>query len=625
MSDHGNGHSKGLAVTSLAALGVVFGDIGTSPLYAFREAFGVANLEPTEEGVLGVLSLIFWALVLIVSIKYLIFVMRADNDGEGGILALTSLIMGDGAKTKRRALLIGIGLFGTALLYGDGMITPAISVLSAVEGLEVTFSGIGPWVLVIASVILVVLFANQHRGTAVLGAMFGPIMVVWFGVLALLGIVQIIKEPGVLAAINPLVALRFVTQEPRFAFLALGGVFLVATGSEALYADMGHFGTKPIRLAWFGLVFPALVLNYFGQGALLLNNPEAIENPFYSMAPSWAVLPLVILATMATVIASQALISGVYSLTSQAIQLGYLPRQRIDHTSPHHQGQIYVSTINWVLMIAAVGLVVTFQTSSALAAAYGVGVATDMVITAILIAVVMKERWNWTTPVVTLVIASFLVVDLTFFGANVTKIPAGGWFPLVIGAVGFVIMATWKRGRELMTARLKSADFPVERFIQSIVESAQQRASGTGVYLHSQPGSTPPSLITNLRHHEVLHEKIVLVSIEISRHPRVPHARRSTVHDLGEGFYQVELLYGFMQQPDVPFDLKNIVSSGFGFSERRATYFLGKETILATDLPGMAIWRERLFSVMHRNSSSAANFFNLPHDHVVEVGIQVAI
>lgn len=625
MSENGNGHSKGLAVTSLAALGVVFGDIGTSPLYAFREAFHVANLEPTEQGVLGVLSLIFWALVLIVSIKYLIFVMRADNDGEGGILALTSLIMGDAAKTKRRALLIGIGLFGTALLYGDGMITPAISVLSAVEGLEVTFPGVGPWVLVIACLILIVLFANQHRGTAVLGALFGPIMIVWFGVLAFLGIVQIIKEPGVLAAINPLVALRLVTQEPRFAFLALGGVFLVATGSEALYADMGHFGTKPIRVAWFGLVFPALVLNYFGQGALLINNPEAIENPFYALAPSWAVLPLVILATMATVIASQALISGVYSLTSQAIQLGYLPRQRIDHTSPHHPGQIYVSTINWVLMIAAVGLVVTFQTSSALAAAYGVGVATDMVITAILIAVVMKERWKWSTPVVAAVIASFLVVDLTFFGANITKIPAGGWFPLVIGVVGFVIMATWKRGRELMAARLSNAEFPVERFIQSIVETDQQRASGTGVYLYSRAGATPPTLITNLRHHEVLHEKIVLVSIETSGHPRVPQARRSTVHDLGDGFYQVQLLYGFMQQPDVPFDLKNIVSADFGFHDTKATYFLGKETVLATDLPGMAIWRERLFSVMHRNASSAGTFFNLPHDQVVEVGIQVAI
>ncbi len=625
MSENSTGHSKGLAVTSLAALGVVFGDIGTSPLYAFREAFHVANLEPTEQGVLGVLSLIFWALVLIVSIKYLIFVMRADNDGEGGILALTSLIMGDAVKTKRRALLIGIGLFGTALLYGDGMITPAISVLSAVEGLEVTFPGVGPWVLVIACVILVVLFANQHRGTAVLGALFGPIMIVWFGVLAFLGIVQIVKEPGVLAAVNPLVALRLVIQEPRFAFLALGGVFLVATGSEALYADMGHFGTKPIRVAWFGLVFPALVLNYFGQGALLLNSPEAIENPFYSLAPSWAVLPLVILATMATVIASQALISGVYSLTSQAIQLGYLPRQRIDHTSPHHQGQIYVSTINWVLMIAAVGLVVTFQTSSALAAAYGVGVATDMVITAILIAVVMKERWKWSTPVVAAVIGSFLVVDLTFFGANITKIPAGGWFPLVIGVVGFVIMATWKRGRELMAARVSNAEFPVERFIQSVVKTDQQRASGTGVYLYSKAGATPPTLITNLRHHEVLHEKIVLVSIEVSGHPRVPQARRSIVHDLGDGFYQVQLLYGFMQQPDVPYDLKNIVSTEFGFDDAKATYFLGKQIVLATDLPGMAIWRERLFSVMHRNASSAGTFFNLPHDQVVEVGIQVAI
>lgn len=625
MTETDHGPSKGLAVTSLAALGVVFGDIGTSPLYAFREAFGVAHLEPTEEGVLGVLSLIFWALILVVSIKYLIFVMRADNDGEGGILALTSLIMGGSARSKRRAVLIGIGLFGTALLYGDGMITPAISVLSAVEGLEVSFPGVGPWVLVIACVILVVLFANQHRGTAVLGAMFGPIMIVWFGVLALLGIVQIVKEPGVLAAVNPLVALRLVTQEPRFAFLALGGVFLVATGSEALYADMGHFGTKPIRLAWFGLVFPALVLNYFGQGALLLNNPDAIENPFYSLAPGWAVLPLVVLATMATVIASQALISGVYSLTSQAIQLGYLPRQRIDHTSPHHQGQIYVSTINWVLMVAAVGLVVSFQTSSALAAAYGVGVATDMVITAILIAVVMKERWKWTTPVVAVVIGSFLVVDLTFFGANITKIPAGGWFPLVIGVIGFAIMATWKKGRQLMAARLQNARFPVERFIQSIVASNQQRVEGTGVYLHAETGATPPSMITNLRHHEVLHDKIVLVSIEITGHPRVPQARRSSVHNLGEGFYQVELLYGFMQQPDVPFDLTNIVSAEFGFDDTRATYFLGKETVLATDLPGMAIWRERLFSVMHRNSSSAANFFNLPHDQVVEVGIQVAI
>lgn len=625
MSDNANGHTKGLAVTSLAALGVVFGDIGTSPLYAFREAFHVAKLEPTEQSVLGVLSLIFWALVLIVSIKYLIFVMRADNDGEGGILALTSLIMGDAAKTKRRAVLIGIGLFGTALLYGDGMITPAISVLSAVEGLEVTFPGLGPWVLVIASVILVILFANQHRGTAVLGALFGPIMILWFSVLAILGLLQIFKEPGVLTAINPLVGLRFVVQEPRFAFLALGGVFLVATGSEALYADMGHFGAKPIRLAWFALVFPALVLNYFGQGALLLNNPEAIENPFYSLAPGWAVLPLVVLATVATVIASQALISGVYSLTSQAIQLGYLPRQRIDHTSPHHQGQIYVPAINWLLMIAAVALVVTFQTSSALAAAYGVGVATDMVITAILIAVVMKERWKWTTPVVAIVIASFLVVDLTFFGANITKIPAGGWFPLVIGVIGFVIMATWKRGRELMAARLTSADFPVERFIQSIVETEQRRASGTGVYLYSRSGATPPTLITNLRHHEVLHEKIILVSIAISGHPRVAPARRSTVHDLGDGFYQVELLYGFMQQPDVPFDLKNIVSTGFGFDDTNARYFLGKETVLATDLPGMAIWRERLFAVMHRNSASAATFFNLPHDQVVEVGIQVAI
>ena len=626
MTDNSHGPSKGLAVTSLAALGVVFGDIGTSPLYAFREAFGVAGLEVTEDGVLGVLSLIFWALVLVVSIKYLIFVMRADNDGEGGILALTSLVMGDGTKSKRRYLLIGIGLFGTALLYGDGMITPAISVLSAVEGLGVTFPALtGPWVLVIASVILVILFTNQHRGTAVLGALFGPVMVVWFSVLALLGIIQIIKEPSVLAAINPLVAIRLVVQEPRFAFLALGGVFLVATGSEALYADMGHFGTKPIRIAWFGLVFPALVLNYFGQGALLLSDPEVIENPFYSMAPSWAVLPLVGLATLATVIASQALISGVYSLTSQAIQLGYLPRQKVDHTSPHHIGQIYVPTINWVLMIAAVGLVVTFQTSSALAAAYGVGVATDMVITAILIAVVMKERWQWRTPIVAAVIGSFLVVDLTFFGANITKIPAGGWFPLVIGVIGFMVMTTWKKGRELMATRLRKSELPAEQFLSSIAKSPQQRVPGTGVYMFATPGITPPSLLTNLRHHGVLHEKIVLVSVNVTAHPRLRQAQRATVDVLGDGFFQVVLSYGFMEYPNIPDALKNIVSSEFGFDETRATYFLGKETVLATDLPGMAIWREQMYAGMHRNAASAARFFGLPHDRVVEVGIQVAI
>lgn len=617
--------NKYLALMVLGALGVVYGDIGTSPLYAFRESFLVANLDVTREAVLGVLSLIFWALALVVSIKYLAFVMRADNDGEGGILALTSLIIGSGSKTRRRAILIGVGLFGTALLYGDGMITPAISVLSAVEGLEVAVPAVEPWVILIASVILVILFMNQHRGTAALGAAFGPIMVVWFFVLAVLGLAQIVQEPNVLSAVNPTHAADFMVSEPRFAFLALGGVFLVVTGSEALYADMGHFGIRPIRMGWFSLVFPALVLNYFGQGALLLGEPDAIENPFYRLAPDFAVVPLVVLATMATVIASQALISGAYSLTSQAIQLGYLPRQHVDHTSPRQFGQIYVSTINWVLMIASVGLVVSFRTSGNLAAAYGVGVSTDMVITTVLLFVVMRTRFKWPLPVVLGLTGSFLVVDLVFFGANITKVPDGGWFPLVIGLIGFVLMTTWHRGRELMAARMRKGGLPIERFIGSITEHPQQRVTGTGVYLYKEPGVTPPALLTNLRHHEVLHETIILVSVQTAGRPRLPAASRATVHNLGEGFFQIVLHYGFIEDPHVPHALSNIVSSEFGFDSSRATYFIGRETVLATEYPGMSLWREHLFAFLQRNASNAARFFGLPPEQVVEVGVQVAI
>jgi KUP system potassium uptake protein len=617
--------NKYLALMVLGALGVVYGDIGTSPLYAFREAFLTADLDVTRDAVLGVLSLIFWALALVVSVKYLLFVMRADNDGEGGILALTSLIMRRATRSKRRWLLIAVGLFGTALLYGDGMITPAISVLSAVEGLEVAVPGLEPWVIFIACVILVVLFMNQHRGTATLGAFFGPVMVVWFTVLAVLGLAQIFKEPDVLAAMSPLYAVDFVSTEPRFAFLALGGVFLVVTGREALYADMGHFGVRPIRLGWFSLVFPALVLNYFGQGALLLGDPSAIENPFYRLAPDIAVLPLVVLATMATVIASQALISGAYSLTSQAIQLGYLPRQKVDHTSPRQFGQIYVSTINWILMIAAVGLVVSFRTSSNLAAAYGVGVATDMVITTVLLFVVMRDRFKWPAFAAVGLTVLFLAVDLSFFSANITKVPAGGWFPLVIGVAGFTLMTTWKKGRELVGARMRRAGLPVERFIASIVEHPQQRVTGTGVYLYAEVGATPPSLLTNLRHHEVLHETIVLVSVRVADRPRLPPASRATVHNLGEGFFQVVLDYGFMEEPNVPYALGNIVAHDFGFEPSHATFFVGKETVLATSHPGMALWREHLFAFMHRNAANAAMFFGLPPEQVVEVGVQVAI
>lgn len=625
-NEHGSEtKSKVPALLVLGAIGVVFGDIGTSPLYAFRESFDAADLEVTRFAVLGILSLIFWALAVIVTVKYLIFVMRADNDGEGGILALTSLIIGDEAKSRRRLVLIGVGLFGTALLYGDGMITPAISVLSAVEGLEVAVPALEPWVLVIASVILVVLFTNQHRGTATLGALFGPIMVLWFVVLAILGVAQIVQEPGVLEAINPLRAVDFVTSEPRFAFLALGGVFLVVTGSEALYADMGHFGIRPIRIGWFSLVFPALVLNYFGQGALLIGDPGAIENPFYNLAPDVAVLPLVVLATMATVVASQALITGAYSLTSQAIQLGYLPRQRVDHTSDEHFGQIYVSTVNWLLMIAAVGLVISFGSSSNLAAAYGVGVATDMVITTLLLFVVMRDRFRWKPSSVLAITSFFLVVDLTFFGANITKVPAGGWFPLVIGVAGFAVMTTWKTGRSLVKRRMNRSGLPIEQFIDSIGEHPQQRVTGTGVYLFSQSGVTPPTLLTNLRHHEVLHERIIVVSVTVAGRPRVPAASRAAVHALGEGFFQVDLEYGFIDEPNVPEALANIVSTTFGFDPSRATYFVGKETVLATEIPGMWLWREHLYAFMHRNAASAARFFNLPPEQVVEVGIQIPI
>jgi KUP system potassium uptake protein len=621
---HPNGARSGL-VTLIATLGVVYGDIGTSPLYAFRESFAVADLEVTEASILGVLSLIFWALVLVVTVKYLTFVLRADNDGEGGILALVALIMANSTASRGRYVLIAIGLFGTALLYGDGMITPAISVLSAVEGLEVAVPSLEPWVLIVTVVILAALFSNQHRGTATLGALFGPIMVLWFGVLALLGVNQIVREPSVLRAISPLELIDFGIHEPRFAFLALGGVFLVVTGSEALYADLGHFGKAPIRMGWLGYVFPALLLNYFGQGALLIRRPEAIENPFYELAPGWGVLPLVVLATLATVIASQALISGAYSLTSQAISLGYLPRLRIDHTSDRHAGQIYVPAVNWLLMIASIGLVIGFRTSSNLAAAYGVGVATDMVITTILLSVVMRDQWKWTVRSVLTLTASFLVVDLVFFGANITKIPSGGWFPILIGLLGFTLMTTWKTGRQLVARQLHHTSVSAPKFIESIAQHPPNRVEGTGVYLFREAGITPPTLLTNLRHHEVLHETIILLSVEFANRPRIPHAQRATTRALGDGFFRVVLTYGFMDQLDVPTDLESIVSSHFGFDPRHATYFLGKETVLATEMPGMRLWRERLFVLMHRNATSAAEAFALPPEDTVEVGVQVPI
>lgn len=616
-----------LLATSVGALGIVYGDIGTSPLYAFRESFHAAEgLGVNRASVFGVLSLVFWALVLVVSVKYLIFVVRADNHGEGGILALAALIV-PAQKTRPTGLrwgLILLGLFGTALLYGDGIITPAISVLSAVEGLEVATPALEPYVIPIAVTILVALFAIQRQGTARVGAVFGPVMIVWFTVLAVLGGYHVIRDPGVLAAVNPAHAVRFIGEQPRLAFLALGAIFLVVTGSEALYADMGHFGKRPIRIGWYTVVFPALLLNYFGQGAMLIAQPETIDNPFFRMSPAWAVVPMVILATMATVIASQALISGAYSLTMQAVQLGYLPRFDIDHTSPREIGQVYIASINWSLMIACVGLVVSFRSSTNLAAAYGVAVTTTMVITTVLLFFVMRERWKWSLMVSGSLTALFLVVDVSFFAANIVKVPAGGWFPLVVGGLVFFVMTTWKLGRTRMTAALKRGDLPIERFIGSITTHPQFRVPGTAAYLFPDPGVTPPALLANLRHNEVLHETVVLVSVQTSTVPRVPQVRRATVHELGEGFVQVVLHFGFMDEPDVPRALSNIVDPEFGFDSEDAAYFLGRETII-TKSRGIGRLRAALFALMHRNSSSAVQYFSLPPEQVIEIGRQVAL
>lgn len=618
--------SRYLLITSLGALGVVFGDIGTSPLYAFRESFLAAEgLVVNEQSVLGILSLMFWSLVLVVTVKYLIFVMRADNHGEGGILALTALAA-EGlskAKKRRRRTLLLVGLFGTALLYGDGVITPAISVLSAVEGLGVIAPDLESYVVPVAGSIIVALFLIQRQGTSRVGALFGPVMIIWFGSIALLGLVGIVQHPSVLVALSPAYAITFVGESPMLAFLALGAVFLVVTGSEALYADMGHFGRRPIRLAWVVLVMPALLLNYFGQGALLVLEPGAIDNPFYSLAPGWARIPLVILATMAAVIASQALISGAFSLTQQAIQLGYLPRMHVDHTSPREIGQVYLGAINYALMITCLAVVFSFQTSTGLAAAYGVAVTTTMVITSALLYVVMRSRWGWSPVLAGALTTIFLVIDLAFFSANIIKIPQGGWFPLAVGLLVLGVMVTWKTGRERLTSRIRSGELSTERFIGSIGTHPQLRVPGTAVYLFSDLGATPPPLLANLRHNEVLHETILIVTVQWTGRPRVPRARRATVHELGEGFFQVLLLYGFIETPDVPQALAHITTAEFGFDPDDAVYVVGNEMVIPKSGMSFLAVRDRLFALMHRNATSPIRFFGLPPSRVIEVGTLV--
>lgn len=626
-SEQGRRGTKYLLGLSLAALGVVYGDIGTSPLYALRESFHAEHgLPVSPENILGILSLVFWSLIIVISIKYLVFILRADNRGEGGILALTALVtpVSKDLSTQRKGLIL-LGIFGTALLYGDGMITPAISVLSAVEGLDVATPVFSPYIIPITVVILIGLFAIQSHGTARIGKIFGPVMLVWFIVLGLLGLAQIVRRPEVLAAVWPGHAFHFFARNHWHGFLVLGSVFLVVTGGEALYSDLGHFGKSPIRIAWFSLVLPALVLNYFGQGALLLQDPEAIRNPFFLLAPRPLLIPMVVLSAVATVIASQALITGVFSLSMQATQLGYTPRVLIRHTSHEEKGQIYVGGMNWTLLVACVALVLGFRSSSNLAAAYGLAVTTTMVITTLLFYVVARKCWHWPRIVTMALCGTFLVVDVAFWGANLVKIPHGGWFPLLIGAFGFTIMSTWKRGRQLLGERLREKVMPLSDFITRITKTPPQRVQGTAIFLSSNPSGTPPALVHILDHFHALHQTLVLLSVRTEEIPHVPPEERRELKHLGDHIYGITLRYGFMEEPDVHQDIAGTRLDDGPLQPDNVTYILGRESLIATRRPGMAIWREKLFATMSRNASSAAEYFRLPAERVVEVGIQVEL
>jgi KUP system potassium uptake protein len=624
-ADHGAGHGQGLGALALGALGVVFGDIGTSPLYAFREAFEHQDLPVVRTNAMGLASLAFWSLLVIISIKYLSLVMRADNKGEGGILALTSLVMPPHGEPRgrRTSILVLLGVFGTALLYGDGLITPAISVLSAVEGFEVASSAFERFVLPIACVILIVLFAVQRRGTGGIGKIFGPVMIVWFTTLAVLGVTQIVQEPGVLGAVNPLNIVHFFSASPLKAFLSLGSIFLVVTGGEALYADMGHFGRKPIAVVWYGVVLPGLLLCYFGQAALLIRDPHAIESPFYRMAPAWAITPLAILATMATVIASQALISGAFSLTVQAVQLDYLPRIKVTQTSGQHQGQVYVPLVNWLLLVGCIGLVLGFGSSSRLAAAYGIAVTTTMVITSLIFYVVAKERWGWSTPKALVVVLPLVLVDSAFLAANIPKIPEGGWFPLAVALLLLLQMATWRRGRELVAGRIQRGERPIRDVLNRL--DRVERVEGSAVFLFKDLGKAPPALISNMRHNKVVHETTLIVSVETADVPRVDPSERYDAEEIAPGVHQVLLRYGFMEEPNVPAALVACAGRGFRFKPEEATYFIGRESVLAGKAPGMHPLLERLFVLLNRGADSASRFFGLPPERVFEVGTQVEL
>ena len=612
---------------SLGALGIVYGDIGTSPLYALRESFSAAHgVVPTVANVMGVLSLIFWSLIVLISTKYLMFVLRADNRGEGGVLALTALVTPAGELRRGRRILVLLGLFATALLYGEGMITPAITVLSAVEGLGVATSVFEPYIIPITIGILIALFYFQRMGTAGIGKVFGPVTLVWFITIGVLGVVQIVQEPSVIASLSPGYAFQFFVDNGSRGFIVLGSVVLVVTGAEALYADMGHFGLKPIRLAWFVVVLPALLLNYLGQGALIMRDASAVENPFFLMAPPWALYPVVLIATAAAVIASQALISGAYSLTMQAVQLGYSPRMMIEHTSAAERGQVYVPAINWVLMIACIGLVLGFGSSSRLAAAYGVAVTTTMVVTSILFYAVARERWKWGLPSAILIGGIFLVVDVSFWGANLLKIANGGWFPLLVGVLIFTLLTTWKKGRKTLNDRIFNRVLPRATFLDSILSHPPHRVPGTAVFMYNDPRGTPPALMHNLKHNKVLHHNVVFLSVLTEEAPYVPRSERVVIEDLAEGFWQIVLNYGFMDDLDIPRELAGIQRDGLQFKPMETTYFLSRETLIPSKrVHALASWREMLFSVMSRNARSASSFFRLPPNRVVELGAQIEL
>jgi KUP system potassium uptake protein len=625
--DHADPKGRYLYLLALGALGVVYGDIGTSPLYALRESFhGSHAIAPLPPNIYGVLSLVFWSLIIVISIKYLAFIMKADNRGEGGILALTALATPiKPLQPSPRRWIVLLGVFGAALLYGDGVITPAISVLSAVEGLKIATPFFTPYVVPLTVAIIVGLFVIQSRGTAAIGRFFGPIMVLWFVVLAILGISNIVQNPGVLAAINPLYAFSFFAANGLQGFLILGTVFLAVTGGEALYADMGHFGRKPIRLAWFALVLPALLLNYFGQGALLLREPEAAANSFYLLAPSWAVLPMVILSTMATIIASQALISGAFSITMQAENLGFLPRMRIIHTSATEYGQIYIPFVNWLLMFACILVVISFQTSSNLAAAYGIAVTSTMAITTLIFALVARDRWKWSWTRVILLIGFFLIIDLAFLGANLVKIPQGGWFPLVAAVVIFTLMTTWKRGSRIVFSREQEFEQQLEGLIERLENNPPARVPGGAVFLSANATSAPAALLANMEYNGVVHEQVLLTTVSIAGVPHVSEKERLKVEPLSHGLFRITVRYGFMEEPHVPRALARLDVPELKYNPDQMPYFVNRTRVISTDLPGMARWREELYSVMRRNAASAVDFFRLPPSRVFEIGTSVEL